>query len=164
MTRTDRSAAVAAFMRDLDRLIGRQPELFEAGDVVVGPSQHKFAVLDENQGDIDIDAMNANQPGEGWGGIVLKLITALADRYGLDIYIRAYADEETEHPESISQGDLEAFYSENGFVDVGSWDIRDMIRRPVGPPFVGAASDAQLLLLRALQGDVIWQAPASPRP
>jgi hypothetical protein len=164
MNRADRNGAVAAFMSDLVRLIEMQAGLFEAGAVVVGPAQRKLSILAENQGDIDIDVMKADQPGHGWGGIVLMLITALADRHGLDLYVRAYADDENEHPEAIPQGDLEAFYAANGFVDVGGWDIRDMLRRPVSPPFVGQASEAQLLLLRAFQGETIWQAPVIPRP
>lgn len=164
MSRPDRSAAVSAFMKDFDRLIERQPELFEAGAVGIAEAQHKFSVLPENQGDIELFELKADDAGCGWGGVVLTLITALADRHGLDLYVRAYADDENLHSDAITQPDLELFYAKHGFLDVGSMDIRDMIRRPASAPFLGAAAAAQLLLLRAYQGESIWEKPACPSP
>ncbi|WP_456718114.1 MULTISPECIES: hypothetical protein [unclassified Bradyrhizobium] len=96
-------------MKDYERLILMQVELFQAGDVLVAPSQKKMSILPGNQGDLDIDVLCADEAGNGWGGTVLTLITALADRHGLEIYVRAHADDEDEHPDSISQGDLENF-------------------------------------------------------
>ena len=162
MPRPDRSAAVAAFMKDYERLYLMQLELFQAGDVLVAPSQRKISILPENQGDLDIDVLRADESGNGWGGVVLTLITALADRHGLELYVRAHANDESQHPDAISQGELESFYSGHSFIDVGSWGARDMIRRPCGPPFAGPASEAQLLLLRAYQGEAIWSKPAAP--
>ena len=164
MSRPDRSAAVAAFMKDFDRLIERQSELFEAGAIGISPAQHKLSVLPENQGDIELFELSADEAGLGWGGVVLKLVTALADRHGLDLYVRAYADDQDPDSEAITQPDLEVFYAKHGFLDVGSLDIRDMIRRPLSAPFAGSAADAQLLLLRAYQGESIWQKSPSLTP
>lgn len=164
MSRPDRSAAVDAFMKDLDRLMERQSELFDAGSIGIAKAQHKTSVLPENQGDIELFELQADEAGFGWGGVVLKLVTALADRHGLDLYVRAYADDQDPDSDAIAQPDLELFYAKHGFLDVGSWDIRDMIRRPMNAPFVGEAADGQLLLLRAYQGEPIWQKPASPSP
>jgi hypothetical protein len=159
----DRRAEVAAFAQDFARLIEAQPDLFDSGDVLIAPSQQKMSILPENQGDLDLDVLRADQPGHDWGVTVLTLLTALADRHGLDIYVRAHADDEGSNPEAISQGELEAFYSVHGFKDVGSWSLRDMIRRPLNPA-AADASDAQLLLSRAYRGEQIWWKPPPPAP
>lgn len=158
----DRAARTAAFMADLARLAEAQPALFEAGDASIWPAQHKGSVLDENQGDIEIAALAADEPGCGWGGTILKLVTALADRHGVDVFVKALADDEEEHPESISQGDLEFFYAKAGFLDIGSWSQRDMIRRPATDEETLRAGEA--LLASAFAGEALWPRKRPPAP
>lgn len=154
-----RAVQVEAFMADLARLSETQPDLFEAGDVGIFPAQKKFGVLPENQCDLDLDVLATNTPGAGWGRTVMQILTALADRHGLDIYVKAKADDEDEHPDSIQQGDLEAFYARFDFVDVGNWSVRDMVRRarPQTP-------ENEAVLTKTLSGERLWTPLSQARP
>lgn len=144
-------------MADLARLSEAQPELFESGDVGIFPAQKKLGVLPENQCDLDLDVLATDTPGAGWGKTVMRILTALSDRHGLDIYVKVNADDEVEHPDSIQQGDLEAFYAGVGFIDVGSWDIRDMIRRAQPQ-----TEENEAMLTMALSGEPLWTPPSRP--
>lgn len=144
-------------MRDLARLSEAQIEIFESGIIAVFPAQKKIGVLPENQCDVDLDAMSADVPERGWGKTVLRLLSALADRHQVDLYVKALADDEPENPDSIGQGDLEAFYASMGFIDVGSWDARDMVRRARAPEDVDP--EAEEFLAFAMAGGTVWSRP-----
>jgi GNAT superfamily N-acetyltransferase len=158
----DKAAGIEAFMTDYARLTEAQLTVFESGEVGIWPTDHKGSVLPENQGDIEIGVLAADEQGTGWGRTVLKLVVALADRHGLDVFVRAHADEEDEKPESIPQPELENFYAKEGFLDVGSWDVRDMIRRPEKEPEALARGEA--LLSSAFAGEVLWTRKNPPAP
>lgn len=157
----ERAAKVSAFMDDLSRLSEAQPEIFESGVIAVFPAQKKIGILPENQCDIDLDALRADVPESGWGKTVLRLLTALADRHHVDLYVKAMADDEQESPDSISQGDLEAFYASMGFIDVGSWAVRDMVRRASAPENVDP--ETADFLTAAMTGATVWSRPRAAK-
>lgn len=134
---------VTAFLRDIQSFLEARPDLAEAGSIGLFPAQHHFGVMPENAGDVDLDSLAAENPGDGWGSTVLQVVVDLADRHGLKIYVRAHADSEDDQTLPDMQGALEAFYRRFGFVDTGSWGARDMLRRPSAPtPEAEARLDA----------------------
>jgi hypothetical protein len=156
---SERADAVKAFFADLSAVEEAQPTLFGGGAIGIFPAQNKFGVLPENHCDLDLDVLAADVAGAGWGGTVMRLLTALADRHGLDVYVKANANDEEESPDAIPQGDLETFYAGLGFVDVGSWDARDMVRR-ASPP----SSESVDLLERAMTSVPLWRQGPSAAP
>ncbi len=144
---------VTAFLSDVQSFLEARPDLAEGGSIGLFPAQHHFGVMSENAGDIDLDSMAAERPGEGWGSKVLQVVVDLADRHGVKIYVRAHADSEDDQTLPDMQGDLEAFYRRFGFTDTGSWGARDMLRRPLAPT---PDSEARL--------ETAHLRPASPAP
>jgi hypothetical protein len=122
------------------------------------------AILPENTGDLHLDNIEADAPGQGWGRAAMRLLTDLADRHGLAIYLRAAVGAEDGieiEGGPIDQEALEDFYAKFGFIDTGSWGCRDMLRRP--KPF---EVDAQDRLRHAFAGRPVWQVKpeATSRP
>ncbi|AOG03233.1 GNAT family N-acetyltransferase [Bosea sp. RAC05] len=145
--------AVTAFLSDIETFLEARPDLAEAGSIGLFPAQHHFGVMPENTGDIDLDALAAERPGEGWGSKIMQVVVDLADRHGLKIYVRAHADSEDDETLPDMQGALESFYQRFGFADTGSWGARDMLRRPQAPT---PDSEARL--------EAAHLRPASPAP
>lgn len=126
----DPKPAVSAMLAEFDAAIEHDDELRKGGGIILAPAQKHFAVMPENAGDIDLDSMEANHPGEGWGSKVLQLACDLADKHGLSIYVRAHAASEDDHDLPDMQGRLEGFYAKHGFTMTGSWAASDMLRKP----------------------------------
>lgn len=143
------------FFAELDAIEAAQPALVEGGDLAIFPAQRKMFVMPENQGDLDLDALAADAPGQGWGGAMLAVVAALADKHGLTVYLRALAQDEGDE-DALDQDGLERFYAAHGFVGTGSWGARDMLRRP--RPL---SEEASLLLDKAVRGEAVWTPPGS---
>ena len=148
----EKTHAIGAMLIEFEAAIEQSDELRDGGGVILAPPQHHFGVLPENAGDLDLDSMEANQPGQGWGSKVLQLACDLADKHCLSIYVRAHASSEDDHDLPDMQGRLEGFYAKHGFAMTGSWGASDMLRKP--KPFDHEA-EARL---------TAWTAPAVPSP
>jgi hypothetical protein len=144
--------AVAMMLGEFNALIEQNDELRAGGGVILAPAQRRFGVMPENAGDVDLDSMEADRPGEGWESKVLQLACDLADKHGLSIYVRAHASSEDDHDLPDMQGRLEGFYAKHGFAITGSWGASDMLRKP--KPFDHEA-EARL---------TAWTAPVGPSP
>lgn len=126
-----REVRVAAFLAALDEAMERHEEFWRHGGLGVFPAQERLGTVEELRGDVDLDSFGADQPGHGWGGAAMKVLTALADLHGVSIYLVANADdEETRAEDILEQGALEAFYARRGFQFVGpSWGSCTHMRR-----------------------------------
>lgn len=75
--------AIRSCLEEFDAILEARPDLAEGGGILLCAAQHHFGVMDENAGDLDLDSMTANEPGNGWGSKVLQIVSDLADRHGL---------------------------------------------------------------------------------
>lgn len=137
---------------EFEAIVEQNDELRDGGGVILAPAQRHFGVMIENEGDIDLDTMEADRPGEGWGSKILQLACDLADKHELSIYVRAHASSEDDHDLPDMQGRLEGFYARHGFTMTGSWGASDMLRKPKAFDHEAEARIAG------------WAAPAGPSP
>ncbi|MCW2240712.1 DEAD/DEAH box helicase family protein [Azospirillum canadense] len=143
---TDR---VDHLLADLAALEDTQPDFFANGTLSMSRAQEtRIGYPEGAPADIDLDAIEAATPGNGWGTTAIRLVTALADRHGASLFVQAHAmlpddhgdeDELVGYDES-SQSRLIGWYERQGFTIVhDGGDTTDMRRSAASPTHEQAA-------------------------